>query len=174
MLILTSAACRTPAAIDAAGAWPDEPGGTVFVALPGHGLGRAGLMAIEAEAVVVECLTPPDGAAGLLGAIAARLPWLLREGEGPLLFADAPIDAATLRARRRDGLDRPHAIAPAYGEGGVLRELLLGAEVAMHPLAGDALAAIAARRPTDATLVALLAAALGATTWAAPAVGVDA
>ena len=158
MLILTSEAGRDARL---GGAWP---GPVLFAALPGHGLRRAELRALEADAIVLDCLLAPPSPGALLCEVAARLPWLFGE-QGPLLLLAAPESEDALRGTRARGLARPRAVEPRWSSedapGGRLDALLLGEAVAGHPLAADALALLGQKRLSDAILVEVLAAALG-------------
>jgi hypothetical protein len=160
VLILTSDACRDPRDVlaDAVGPWP---GPVLFAALPGHGLRRADLRALEAEAIVLDCLEPPPSPGALLCEVAARLPWVFEQDEGPLVLAVAPTRGEVLRERRARGLSRPDTVEPEWSPERRLLGLLLGEAVATHPLAADTLALLGTRRPDDATLVEVVAAALG-------------
>lgn len=154
MLILTSDACRDPRL---GAAWP---GPVLFAALPGHGLRRAELRAMEADAIILDCLEAPPSPGALLCEVATRLPWLFVGIEGPLLLLAAPA-GEDLPERRARGLARPRAVEPRWSPEGRLDALLLGEAVARHPLAADALALLGRRQPTDAALLEVLAAALG-------------
>lgn len=167
MLILATAACPDAHEVGAPFSWP---GPVIVAALPGHGLGRAGLRALEADAVVIECLEPPASLGSLLCDLAVRLPWLLRDNDGPLLLARAPVSAGALGERRARALMRPGGVEadwgspPAPGRAGSLsaeaglrlRSLLLGAEVGSHPLVPDVLALLGAQPPGDVRLVTIL------------------
>lgn len=158
MLILTSEVCRGPRDVLDAGSWP---GPVLFAALPGHGLRRAALRAMEVDAVVLDCLEAPPSPGALLCEVAARLPWLFAANEAPLVLAAAPVHGGALREMRARGTDRPGLVEPEWSPEPRLSALLLGEAVATHPLAADTLALLGARRPPDATLVEVVAAALG-------------
>jgi hypothetical protein len=133
----------------------------LFAALPGHGLRRSALREVEADAVVLDCLKAPPSPGALLCEVAARLPWLFADDDEPLILAAAPLRGDALREMRARGEARPDLVAPQWSPERRLLTLLLGEAVAGHPLAADALALLGARRPDDAALVEVLAAALG-------------
>jgi hypothetical protein len=153
MLILTTNACRPdPQAITV----PLWSGPLVLVVLPGSGLGKATIEALNERFIILEFLQPPAGAAALFADIAGWLGHLLRRLDGPLLFLDQPLDTERLAAEAVLGADQPEQIRAELDAQGRLTLLRLGEMVASSPLLPGFFGFLEGRTVDDTLFVDLL------------------
>ena len=153
MLIMTSEG------MGAAGDWATGwSGPRVLVVLPDASRTQADLRALEDRFIVVECLRSPPSAAWLLCEIMARLRHVLDRPDWPLLFTTGALDPQEVAELARTGTEEPWSVRHRLGgDGAALSLLLLGENVATHPLAPTFFDYLRGREVGDADFVALLA-----------------
>jgi len=133
---------------------PDWPGLRVLVVLPGSGLDRTAIKALNETHIVVEWLQPPANMAAFLCDAAGWLEGRLIEEMEPLLCLDQPVDPQTIADTA--ALVLPNAILSSFDADGRLVRLVLGEMIASSPLLPDFLRVVAGRGLDDALFVDLL------------------
>lgn len=150
MLILTTNAHPAGSQV------PPWSGPLVLLVLPGSGLDRAAIEALNETFIILEFLQAPAGMAPLLADVAGWLGHLMRRLDGPLLFLDQPPGAGLLTTHAARGKDRPEEIAAEVGPDGSLCLLRMGEMVASSPLLPGFFRFLDGRAVDDALFVDLL------------------
>ena len=132
--------------------FPEWCGEHVLVVLPGSGLDRSTIEALNRDCIIIEWLQPPVSNAAVLNDVAGWLEDRLRRAVGPLLFMSQPHDGAT-----RPADVSPHAVKAQITADGRLSRLVLGEMVATSPLLPPFLRTIVERKVSDTLFVELLA-----------------
>lgn len=135
---------------------PEWPGPHVLIVLPGSGLGRARVEALNQTFIIVELLQPPAGAAAVLGDVMGWLGHLWRAVDGPVLWLDRPLDPEALAEAAAQGRANPHEIRAELTGEGRLTLLRFGEMVAGSPLLPGFFGFLKGRTVTDAVFVDLL------------------
>lgn len=113
-------------------ALPDWPGLRVLVVLPGSGLDRAAINALNDRFILLEWLEDPATVSVVMRDIAGWLGPRLRRDDGPLLYLDRPFDPV---AEASDPAQVPlHGVQAEHAPDGRLLRLVLGEMVAASPL----------------------------------------
>ena len=153
MLILTTNAYRPGSQ---AAMVPPWSGPSLLVVLPGSGLDRTAIDALNQTFIILEFLQPPSGVAPLLADVVGWLGHHLRRVEGPVLFLDLPMDPEIVAAQAAQGMDQPEAIHAELDPDGKLTLLRLGEMVASSPLLPGFFRFLDGRAINDALFVDLL------------------
>lgn len=151
MLILT-----TNALIPGSGAdpLPDWPGLRVLLVLPGSGLNRAAIEALNEAYVIVEWLQSPANMVDLLCDAAGWLENRLIQGEGPLLCLDQPVDAMSVAIASHEV--QSNAVQADFDTEGRMVQLVLGEMIATSPLLPAFLRMVGKRAIEDVVFIELL------------------
>ena len=153
MLIMTTNAFLSSSQTPMVSNWS---GPLVLVVLPGSGIDRTAIEALNETFIILDFLQPPAGAAPLLADVVRWLGHLLRLCDGPVLFLDRPLDAEMLSTEAARGMEQPERIQAELDQQGRLTLLRLGEMVASSPLLPGFFGFLNGRAVNDALFVDLL------------------
>ena len=153
MLIMTTNVFLSSSQMPLVSNWS---GPLVLVVLPGSGIDRTAIEALNQTFVILDFLQPPAGAARLFADVVGWLGHLLRQRVGPVLFLDRPLDAEILSTEAARGMEQPERIHAELDQQGRLTLLRLGEMVASSPLLPGLFDFLNRRTVNDALFVDLL------------------
>ena len=153
MLIMTTNALLSSSQTPMVSNWS---GPLVLVVLPGSGIDRTAIEALNETFIILDFLQPSAGAAPLLADVVRWLGHLLRLCDGPVLFLDRPLDAEMLSTEAARGMEQPERIHAELDQQGRLTLLRLGEMVASSPLLPGFFGFLNGRAVNDALFVDLL------------------